>query len=113
MDETAFLAANHEHHTVFVTGIVDTRAPDLGRLSHPQNEETPGGTSWPGVSVSRRQFQRNYRGGTSKPTTLPSTPTRSPHEGHRPGALHSHPSGDLVVLRGAGLARLLSVILMT
>jgi transposase len=29
VDETAFLAANHEHHTLFVTGIVDVRAPRL------------------------------------------------------------------------------------
>jgi transposase len=29
VDETAFLAANHEHHTVFVTGIVDVRSPRL------------------------------------------------------------------------------------
>ena len=29
VDETAFLAANHEHHTLFVTGIVDVRSPRL------------------------------------------------------------------------------------
>ena len=29
VDETAFLAANHAHHTLFVTGIVDVRSPRL------------------------------------------------------------------------------------
>jgi len=79
VDETAFLAANGAHHTVFVTGIVDLAGPRLldvveGRTGKPYPAGFPPGRR-PGGRRSRRR--RWTRSAAMPRRCQPACPTQS------------------------------------